>query len=68
MKRKILAMFLAFSMIFGSIGTIFAEEESVTKFEKELYSSISSMFNNIVKSHMNSEKVKYHAVLEDDKK
>lgn len=49
MKRKILAMFLAFSMIFRSIGTVFAEEESVTKFEKELYSSISSMFNNIVK-------------------
>ena len=69
MKRKILAMFLAFSMIFGSIGTVFAEEKGTKKsYDEEMSEQISSMFNNIVKSHMNSEKVKYHAVLDKDKK
>lgn len=68
MKRKIMAMFLAFTMIFGSIGTVFAEGNSETKFVKDLYSSISSSFNNTVKSHMKSNKVMYYAVLDKDKK
>ncbi|WP_237036670.1 hypothetical protein [Mediannikoviicoccus vaginalis] len=68
MKRKILAMFLAFTMIFGSIGTVFAEGNSETKFVKDLYSSISSTFNHTVQSHMDSEEVMYYAVLDKDKK
>ncbi|MEJ8752184.1 hypothetical protein WKS98_06110 [Lagierella sp. ICN-221743] len=68
MKRKIMAMFLAFTMIFGSIGTVFAEGNSETKFVKDLYSSISSSFNNTVKSHMKSNKVMYYAVLDKEKR
>lgn len=46
MKRKILAMFLAFTMIFGSIGTVFAEEKSDEYYEKEFTSFVKGNFNN----------------------
>lgn len=65
MKRKIMAMFLAFTMIFGSIGTVFAEGKN---YDEKLSEQISSTFYHIVTTHMDSEKVMYYAVLDKEKR
>lgn len=46
MKRKIMAMFLAFTMIFGSVGTVFAEEKSDEDYKRDLTGFIKGHFNN----------------------
>ncbi len=65
MKRKIMAMFLAFTMFFGSIGTVFAEGKN---YDEKLSEQISSTFYHTVTTHMDSEKVMYYAVLDKEKR
>lgn len=51
MKRKIMAMFLAFTMIFGSVGTVFAEENSDEYYKQKIVDEISYYFNDQVREN-----------------
>ena len=69
MKRKILAMFLAFTMIFGSIGTVFAEEKSDEINPDEfLMSTFSTRFSHVAYSQEHRDDWDYRGVFDRNKK
>lgn len=69
MKRKILAMFLAFTMIFGSIGTVFAEEKGTEKNpDKFLMSTFSTRFGHLAYSQEHRDDWDYRGVFDKKKK